>query len=481
MTERKGMRGGKKGAGGKVVEMGVTAAESGLRDVLLDSRQRWRDLVALAGDLVVETDASGRITFADPDPVLGYTVAELLGKEIGSLFAAPVSGLPDPFAELTPGRRRLWFRRRDGRLVCLLLAYRPLFDGAGRLLGHRALGIDVTAEEESRADLAARLGRALAIEHILWHIRQEVQPGAMARAGLNALAFAIGANGGAVVELRRTEEGDWSPDFIRHASAEVPETFLERALEEFCRPVRDSPLHLTAEGGEPLLLIHCPNRMGEPAGLLFWRTDPTRPFLAEEAALVASCLGIFRLVLEQESVQEDILRQAHTDPLTGLLNRRAFHDEVARRLPRLARERLPATMVFLDLDHFKSINDRFGHEAGDRVLLATAALLRDNVRPTDLVARFGGDEFAIFLDGADSYAASERAEALCHLALAQLGAALGAGVEKISFSVGLAMCWPQWGGTIEELLQRADAAMYEAKRAGGGHWRLAASERGERR
>lgn len=426
----------------------------------------------MAGDLVLETDAEGRITFLDPDPVLGWPAAELLGKEVGTLFAVPVPGLPDPFAEGTAGRRRLWFRRREGRLVCLLLAYRPLLDWRGRITGHRAFGIDVTAEEETRAALSARLGRALAIEHVLWHIRQETAPAQMARAGLAALAFAIGAGGGAVVQLRRGADNEWSPDFVRHASAEVPEEFVELVLESFCRPLAANPLELTGGEGEPLLVLHCPNRFGEQSALLFWRSDPDRPFLAEEKETATACLGVFHLLLEQERVHEDILRQALRDPLTGLLNRRAFLDEAGRRLPRLAREGLAATVMFVDIDHFKSINDRYGHERGDRVLAAAAALLRESVRPTDLVARWGGDEFALFLDGADSYAASERAETLCSLVRERLGAVLGS--EGAAFSVGVATFWPgREEETLESLLQRADAAMYAAKRAGGGHWRLA--------
>jgi len=460
-------------------EGGGGASYGGVSDVLLDSRQRWRDLVKMAADLVLETDAEGRITFLDPDHALGWSAGELLGQSVGTLFPVAVEGLPDPFAELTAGRRRLWFRRRDGRLACLLFAYRPIFGRQGEFLGHRAVGIDVTAEEEARAALSARLGRALAIEHVLWHLGQETKPAAMARAGLGALAFAIGASGGAIIMLRREENGEWSPDFVRYATTEVPEELVELVLESFCRPIAQNPIELTAEEGASLIIVHCPLRFGEHAALLFWRTDPPRPFPAEEKEIVRTSLGIFRLILEQEREHEDILRQAQSDFLTGLLNRRAFFDEVGRRLNRLRREGQPATMMFIDLDAFKSINDRFGHEAGDRLLVAIAVLLRESVRPTDLIARFGGDEFAVFLDGADSYAASERAEMLCTSVRDRLKEMFQN--AAVSFSVGLATFWPHRGEeTIDSLLQRADAAMYVAKRAGGGHWRLSEGGRDER-
>src|SRR6516225_9769767 len=106
-------------------------------------------------------------------------------------------------------------------------------------------------------------------------------------------------------------------------------------------------------------------------------------------------------------------RQARTDPLTGLLNRRAFLEEMERHIDRLDREQLPGTLMFADLDDFKPVNDRLGHEAGDEVLQRTATILRNTVRPSDVVARLGGDEFALWMNGADHLTAAERAEDLC--------------------------------------------------------------------
>jgi diguanylate cyclase (GGDEF)-like protein len=187
------------------------------------------------------------------------------------------------------------------------------------------------------------------------------------------------------------------------------------------------------------------------------------------------------VILDHEAIQREMARQARTDPLTGLLNRRAFLDELARRIERLDREALPGTLIFVDLDHFKALNDEAGHDAGDAALIAAAALLRDTVRPADLVARLGGDEFALWLDGADSYTAAERAESL-RLAVPALTPAHA--TVRLGASIGIATRWPHpddagdgegagLGEGIDSLIHRADQAMYAAKRAGRGRWRVA--------
>ena len=182
------------------------------------------------------------------------------------------------------------------------------------------------------------------------------------------------------------------------------------------------------------------------------------------------------MALEHEAIQREMMRQARTDPLTGLLNRRAFREEVLRHTDRADREGVPSTLMFVDLDHFKAVNDRLGHEAGDRVLVRTAELLRDTVRPADLVARLGGDEFALWLSGADHMTAAERAESLRVDLPNALDEIVGGVPPRITLSMGIATRRTGSDEDIDGLIRRADEAMYEAKRNGRGHWRVSLVE-----
>jgi len=182
---------------------------------------------------------------------------------------------------------------------------------------------------------------------------------------------------------------------------------------------------------------------------------------------------LIRMVLEHEAIQQEMARQARTDPLTGLLNRRAFLEEMTRHIDRLDREEQPGTLLFADLDDFKPVNDQLGHEVGDQVLQRTGRILRDTVRPSDLVARLGGDEFALWMDGADHMTAAERADHLCSEVPRELREIAGDGINPPSVSIGIATREAGSHEPVDNLLRRADQAMYTVKRGGRGHWHVA--------
>jgi diguanylate cyclase (GGDEF)-like protein len=154
---------------------------------------------------------------------------------------------------------------------------------------------------------------------------------------------------------------------------------------------------------------------------------------------------------------------AECDPLTGLGNRRHLERRCAELLPAAQREGQPLALVLIDIDHFKPINDRLGHATGDRVLVAMAQLLRENMRAGDVLARHGGEEFVVVLPGMDDDRAHEVCERLRERAAAHPWAALGGPAWPVTVSLGLAVAPPY---ELASLLQRADQALYEAKRSG---------------
>ncbi|HEX2880428.1 MAG TPA: GGDEF domain-containing protein [Polyangiaceae bacterium] len=160
-----------------------------------------------------------------------------------------------------------------------------------------------------------------------------------------------------------------------------------------------------------------------------------------------------RLRAEQEA--------SRTDLLTGLLNRRGFYERADLLLAVAHRSNVPVTLAFLDLDNFKTVNDRYGHETGDRALTTASELLKRHVRATDLVARLGGDEFAVFLMGAGPDPARTSLERLREM----VSMAMREQAWPITASVG-ALVFLQAPESTERSLQEADALMYRAKASG---------------
>jgi len=160
---------------------------------------------------------------------------------------------------------------------------------------------------------------------------------------------------------------------------------------------------------------------------------------------------------------------AHTDPLTGLANRRQMIEQLDREFVRARRYNRPLSLLYLDLDGFKAINDHFGHLFGDEVLSNAAISMRSVLRSTDLLARIGGDEFAVLLPETDLKGAIGVAKKLKRALLAFSGN-LGTAVPTLTFSAGVAQLLPD-DETIDDLLARADDVQYQAKSAGKGEIR----------
>ncbi|MBP2231472.1 diguanylate cyclase (GGDEF)-like protein [Azospirillum agricola] len=174
-----------------------------------------------------------------------------------------------------------------------------------------------------------------------------------------------------------------------------------------------------------------------------------------------------RMHTDSRQMAQVLHAAAQTDPLTQLPNRRHMIERLESELGRIARHGGSFTLVMVDIDHFKAINDAFGHAVGDTALVETARILRQNLRGHDLCARWGGEEFLILLTETDQEQAKTVAEKLRRLVDDHRMRVEGRDIH-ITLSLGIAAHRPDW--TADACIQAADDALYAAKRAGRNRW-----------
>jgi diguanylate cyclase (GGDEF)-like protein len=257
------------------------------------------------------------------------------------------------------------------------------------------------------------------------------------------------------------------PDLAAAASAALPDR-VDAALVERGKTV-NGPLLPRGES------TTVPIRIADRTWLLVVR-DPNRPGvdLAVMIAIVglslAALLAALVLVWSRHERMQELALQASEDPLTGLKNRRRFEEDLRAELARGHRYGVAGALLMLDLDHFKQVNDTLGHPAGDRVLAEIAAVLRGRARETDVLARIGGDEFAIVLPRCKPAEALELGAEITAAIRERMSAE--AEVPPITASVGIAPFGAGERLSFETVLGRADAAMYAAKESGRDRVRI---------
>jgi diguanylate cyclase (GGDEF)-like protein len=244
-----------------------------------------------------------------------------------------------------------------------------------------------------------------------------------------------------------------------------------------CWGLRRGSLH---EVSDPCCSLHCNHLLAIPAagycclplvvqgdtlGLLQLNRQVANAELLPVSQTLKAVGETIKLAFSNLRLRERLRQQAIRDPLTGLFNRGYLEETLGREVQRCQRSHSPLCVAMLDIDHFKQLNDCHGHEAGDLVLRKLGSLLRQHLRASDIVCRYGGEEFAFVLPEASLATAYRRltdlAEMIRDLQLAYRGETL----NPVTVSIGLAIL-PEHGTSPADLLHAADMALYAAKRAG---------------
>ena len=245
------------------------------------------------------------------------------------------------------------------------------------------------------------------------------------------------------------------------------------------QPLRLAELALETEGGQALtvLLTMIPIVHDDVSiGVVEYMRDVTddarvqlryRELLALEQARAAELeRQVVERTKELQVALDEVTRLSRADPLTGLLNRRSFGDHAGQALALAGRHGRSLALIIGDLDHFKRVNDTFGHGVGDQVLVATSKAMVGAVRDTDHVARFGGEEFVVLLAETDSAAVMDVAERiLASIRRIDMHALSPSAVGSPTISLGIAI-FPEHGKTVDELVSNADLALYHVKENG---------------
>ncbi|WP_346286173.1 diguanylate cyclase [Zoogloea sp.] len=358
---------------------------------------------------------------------------------------------------------------RAGNQIWMACRLLPIRNEAERLLGLRLSMTDIQARKEAEYKLletVAALRRAQALsEHYLRRSNEE-------RSRLSALLDVVRMgilfmdNDRRVVYCNRAFYEIWGLP-AGEAFVGVRDVVLQQRVSQL---LEDPAAYLQHVAG--VLQLSEPS---EPVEIRFKDGRVVREFSrivpGPEGEGTIGRIWVFEDVTEQLRVADQLMRLAERDPLTSLFNRRRFHEELERMLADGRRQGESVGLLAIDLDGFKPVNDRYGHQAGDEVLVRLATDVGAVIRRNEMFFRLGGDEFAILVPSAGAQELAELARRV-GATIAGLRFSFGGESVSVSASVGIAL-GPRHENDSERLIGAADRAMYLAKAMGGNCWEFA--------
>ncbi len=420
----------------------------------MDSRQRYKDFVECSSDFAWETNADGGFDFVSPGGALGYTAKQFTTRRPGDFDARSDSKRLPFHARKEKENVDVWMRGSTGDERCLSTSCVPRFDADGRWLGARGVCHDVTELRRREAELKRAHNRERLLAELVNTIRDEVESKKVLRRAAVAIGHALGAK---LCCIYRYRAGDTFENAAAYGEGPV------ESIDQLVTSGIDSPDVETDLGRVLAAEIRLRDRI---VGIIcLYREFNDRGWESDDRTLLGGVAAHLGIAIEQIAKHEALTALSREDELTGLLNRRAFLAEVEKRIAAVRRNGQMAALLYADLDNFKPVNDVHGHGQGDAALKAWAEIICEGGRGSDIVARLGGDEFALWIEDTTREGAHARGARL--ISSADRLAPFSASPDKpLAASVGIAVFDPGTGETLKGLIARADASMYQAKRAG---------------
>jgi diguanylate cyclase (GGDEF)-like protein/PAS domain S-box-containing protein len=414
--------------------------------------------------------------------ISGYTSDELLGmrstdlihpddkeetraKAIASLKGH--SGLPYEFRVLKKDLEILWVSERvtsieyGGKRAVL----GTLMDITKRKAAE-ATSREHTDQIETLLEISTKLGQSLNLAELLQGVLENITKAIRVKAaGIHLLNEQTN-------ELVLEAQRGFSTDFVHKMTRmKLGKGFAGQAalsgkaviLSDTSAVIRSDSIVLQRMGLRSLYSVPIMARE-KILGTICVGSHDSREFVERDTRLLGSIASQIGIAIENAQMYEKAVEVAFTDSLTGLYNRRYLMEQIRREMARAERKKTALSLIMLDVDGLKTINDRFGHDRGDILLKELARIIKTKARASDVATRLGGDEFVVLAPDTDQVGASKIGQRLS--SKARLSRIQTAGWEVgISVSIGVAS-YPSHATSAEGLLKKADEAMYEAKRTG---------------
>ncbi|MCW9034499.1 MAG: diguanylate cyclase [Rhodospirillales bacterium] len=440
-----------------------------LRNALVDSRQRYKDLVEISSDFAWEIDETGHFIFVSPRGALGFRAGDFINQKPADFYLNHIEPEEaEAFISPKSGQREVWVKSANRTPACIVVSNLPMITQEGTWIGARGVCRDVTEDRLRDSALERAYQREKLLNQIVTVIRDEVEPLNMLNVAASATAKGLEGVGCRIYRHFNYCGFDTAAEY---GECDDP-VILENTLTTFSADHESEEVEL----GSMRVLAAPTQYNGEINGAIaLFRNVSDTLWTDDEKLLLIDIANQLGIANEQIANHEHILKLSRTDSLTGLLNRRAFFEEdVPRRIRRLEFSKEHAALIYIDLDNFKAVNDEFGHQRGDDVLIALRDLLLETTRPGDAIARLGGDEFAVWMDGMSEKNVKPRVDKILEA---------GRTLKKLSehqkpglgMSIGVAIYDANSGETLDQLIARADGAMYEVKKNEKGNFAIAQS------